>query len=73
MRVMEEKSSKRVLIQAMYSSEKLKTLRVDRVILKMMESKALALTLYNPFLDSLCLYGISLNSVGPVLSDVNLS
>ena len=38
---MEENSSKRVLIQAMYSSGKLKTLRVDRNRLKLMESKAL--------------------------------
>ena len=38
---MEEKSSKRVLIQAMYSSGKLKTLSVDRIRLKLIESKAL--------------------------------
>ena len=38
-RVMEEKSSKRVLIQAMYSSGKLNTLRADRIIFKLMESK----------------------------------
>ena len=38
---MEENSSKRVLVQAIYTSGKLKTLRVDRIKLKLMEAKAL--------------------------------